>query len=80
MRVCFLVLLSNAASLEVNAGSQRDVVEDASDYLLDARWQTQQMDDLSKEVGDLARGAMNALRVVVCRVAAIRRLSLAQKK
>ena len=56
MRVCFLVLLSNAASLEVNAGSQRDVVEDASDYLLDARWQTQQMDDLSKAVGDLAAG------------------------
>ena len=56
MRVCFLVLLCNAASLEVNASSRRDVLEDASDYLLDARWQTQQMDDLSKEVGDLAAG------------------------
>jgi hypothetical protein len=56
MRVCFLVLLSNAAALEVNLGSRRDVVEDASDFLLDARWQTQQMDDLSKEVGELAAG------------------------
>ena len=52
--ICFFVLLCNSAALDVKLGSHRDVVEDAADFLLDARWQTQQMDDLSKEVGELA--------------------------
>lgn len=54
---CLLIVLLAVCThaLKLNHGSKiSEFVEDATDFLLDARWQIQQMDDLSKEVGELA--------------------------